>query len=112
MKTSAVAVRSVLRDGLEHPSGYQTARAGLATFTAVKLYRDGLDGRYKRLGRFPLPSRYTQEGGRRQRGGAARPAEAIARRLLAWAAPVFHARTPIRAIMRPQCPAWRCVSHP
>ena len=53
MKTSAVAVRSVLRDGLEHPSGYQTARAGLATFTAVKLYRDGLDGRYKRLA--PLP---------------------------------------------------------
>ena len=53
MKTSAVAVRSVLRDGLEHPSGYQTARAGLATFTAVKLYRDGLDGRYKRL--TPLP---------------------------------------------------------
>ena len=48
MKTCAVAVRSVLRDGLEHPSGYQTARAGLATFTAVKLYRDGLDGRYKR----------------------------------------------------------------
>ena len=66
MKTSAVAVRSVLRDGLEHPSGYQTARAGLATFTAVKLYRDGLDGRYKRL-----------------RGGAA-----LARRLLAWGAPV------------------------
>ena len=51
MKTCAVAVRSVLRDGLEHPSGYQTARAGLATFTAVKLYRDGLDGRYKRLRR-------------------------------------------------------------
>ena len=50
MKTSAVAVRSVLRDGLEHPSGYQTARAGLATFTAVKLYRDGLDGRYKQHG--------------------------------------------------------------
>ncbi|WP_139235548.1 hypothetical protein [Paenacidovorax caeni] len=49
MKTCAVAVRSVLRDGLEHPSGYQTARAGLATFTAVKLYRDGLDGRYKPL---------------------------------------------------------------
>lgn len=47
MKTSAVAVRSVLRDGLEHPSGYQTARVGLATFTAVKLYRDGLEGRYK-----------------------------------------------------------------
>jgi len=47
MKTSAVAVRSVLRDGLEHPSRYQTARAGLATFTAVTLYRDGLDGRYK-----------------------------------------------------------------
>lgn len=47
MKTSAVAVRSVLRDGLEHPRRYQTARAGLATFTAVKLYRDGLDGRYK-----------------------------------------------------------------
>ncbi|WP_233495050.1 hypothetical protein, partial [Paenacidovorax caeni] len=56
MKTCAVAVRSVLRDGLEHPSGYQTARAGLATFTAVKLYRDGLDGRYKRLRRFPLLS--------------------------------------------------------
>jgi hypothetical protein len=53
MKTSAVAVRSVLRDGLEHPSGYQTARAGLATFTAVKLYRDGLDGRYKPLRGFP-----------------------------------------------------------
>ena len=56
MKTSAVAVRSVLRDGLEHPSGYQTARAGLATFTAVKLYRDGLDGRYKRLRRLSLLS--------------------------------------------------------
>ena len=53
MKTSAVAVRSVLRDGLEHPGGYQTARAGLATFTAVKLYRDGLDGRYKPLRGFP-----------------------------------------------------------
>ena len=62
MKTSAVAVRSVLRDGLEHPSGYQTARAGLATFTAVKLYRDGLDGRYKRLTPLP-PSLASREGG-------------------------------------------------
>jgi hypothetical protein len=52
MKTSAVAVRSVLRDGLEHPRRYQTARAGLATFMAVKLYRDGLDGRYKALRAF------------------------------------------------------------
>lgn len=88
MKTCAVAVRSVLRDGLEHPSGYQTARAGLATFTAVKLYRDGLDGRYKRLRRFPLLSngRAIREGGHRQRGGAA-----LARRLLAWAAPVVGA---------------------
>ena len=41
MKTSAVAVRSVLRDGLEHPSGYQTARTGLAASKAVELYRDG-----------------------------------------------------------------------
>ena len=88
MKTCAVAVRSVLRDGLEHPSGYQTARAGLATFTAVKLYRDGLDGRYKRRRRLPPLSRYAQEGRRRQRGRAARPAEALARRLLAWAAAV------------------------
>ena len=73
MKTSAVAVRSVLRDGLEHPSGYQTARAGLATFTAVKLYRDGLDGRYKRLRRFPPLSQRCalRAGGRSQRGGAA-----------------------------------------
>ena len=73
MKTSAVAVRSVLRDGLEHPSGYQTARAGLATFTAVKLYRDGLDGRYKVLRTFPPLSNRCAigEGGRSQRGGAA-----------------------------------------
>ena len=73
MKTSAVAVRSVLRDGLEHPSGYQTARAGLATFTAVKLYRDGLDGRYKTLRAFPPLSnrRAIREGGRSRRGGAA-----------------------------------------
>jgi len=85
MKTCAVAVRSVLRDGLEHPSGYQTARAGLATFTAVKLYRDGLDGRYKRLRRFPplSPRCAWRAGGCRQRGGAA-----LARRLLVWAAPV------------------------
>ena len=41
MKTSAVAVRSVLRDGLENPSRYQTARTGLAALKAVKLYRDG-----------------------------------------------------------------------
>ena len=42
MKTSAVAVRSVLRDGLEHPSGYQTARTGLAApKRAIRLYRDG-----------------------------------------------------------------------
>ena len=41
MKTSAVTVRSVLRDGLENPSGYQTARTGLAALKAVKLYRDG-----------------------------------------------------------------------
>ena len=82
MKTCAVAVRSVLRDGLEHPSGYQTARAGLATFTAVKLYRDGLDGRYKRLRRFPHALawlRYAGRGTHAQRGGAA-----LARRLLAW----------------------------
>jgi len=32
-----------------------------------------------------------REGGRRQRGGAARPAQALARRPLAWAAPVFGA---------------------
>ena len=83
MKTSAVTVRSVLRDGLEHPSGYQTARAGLATFTAVKLYRDGLDGRYKQLRRLPPLSRFARAGERRQRGGAA-----LARRLLAWGTPV------------------------
>jgi len=41
-KTSSVAVRSVLRVGLEHPSFYQTARAGLAASTAVKLYLAGL----------------------------------------------------------------------
>jgi len=42
MKTSAVAVRSVLRDGLEHPSRYQTARTGLAAPKgAIRLYRDG-----------------------------------------------------------------------
>ncbi|WP_221934146.1 hypothetical protein, partial [Tepidimonas taiwanensis] len=41
-KTSAAAVRSVLRHGLDHPSGYQTARAGLAASSAVKLYRTGL----------------------------------------------------------------------
>jgi len=35
-------VRSVLRDGLEHPSGYQTARTGLAApKRAIRLYRDG-----------------------------------------------------------------------
>ena len=69
MKTSAVAVRSVLRDGLEHPRRYQTARAGLATFTAVKLYRDGLDGRYKVLRTFPPLSNRCAigEGGRSQR---------------------------------------------
>lgn len=86
MKTCAVAVRSVLRDGLEHPSGYQTARAGLATFTAVKLYRDGLDGRYKQLRRLLPLSRCARAGGRRQRG-----AVALARRLLAGTAPVVWA---------------------
>ncbi|WP_234267133.1 hypothetical protein, partial [Hydrogenophaga sp. NFH-34] len=38
-KTSAAAVRSVLSHGLEHPSRYQTARAGLAASTAATLYR-------------------------------------------------------------------------
>ncbi|WP_217647513.1 hypothetical protein, partial [Paenacidovorax caeni] len=32
-------------------------------FTAVKLYRDGLDGRYKRLRRFPAISRFARAGG-------------------------------------------------
>ncbi|MFY1954842.1 hypothetical protein ACOTCL_17570 [Achromobacter xylosoxidans] len=41
-KTSAAAVRSVLSHGLDHPSGYQTARAGLAASTAIRLYRAGL----------------------------------------------------------------------
>lgn len=87
MKTSAVAVRSVLRDGLEHPSGYQTARAGLATFTAVKLYRDGLDGRYKRLRSCAAsPSLYALRYGRGDTASArAKPA---ARRLLGWGTPV------------------------
>jgi hypothetical protein len=35
-------MRSVLRDGLEHPSAYQTARTGLAASTAFRLYRAGL----------------------------------------------------------------------
>ena len=42
VKTSAVAVRPLLRDGLEHPSGDQTARTGLAASTAIRLYRAGL----------------------------------------------------------------------
>jgi hypothetical protein len=41
-KTSTAAVRSVLTDGLEHPSRYQAARAGLAASTAFRLYRAGL----------------------------------------------------------------------
>jgi len=41
-KTSTAAVRSLLSHGLEHPSGYQTARAGLAASTATRLYRAGL----------------------------------------------------------------------
>jgi hypothetical protein len=41
-KTSTAAVRSVLRNGLDHPSRYQTARTGLAASTAFKLYRAGL----------------------------------------------------------------------
>ncbi|MFT4265961.1 MAG: hypothetical protein QM586_01865 [Xenophilus sp.] len=40
-KTSAAAVRFVLSHGLEHPSAYQTARAGLAASTAARLYRNG-----------------------------------------------------------------------
>jgi hypothetical protein len=40
-KTSTVAVRCVLRDGLASPSRYQAARAGLAALTAKELYRDG-----------------------------------------------------------------------
>src|SRR6218665_3753920 len=48
-KTSAAAVRSVLRNGLEHPSRYQTARAGLAASTAIRLYRAGQAKRYKPL---------------------------------------------------------------
>jgi len=76
MKTSAVAVRSVLRDGLENPSRYQTARTGLAALKAVKLYRDG---RKEDTSRFASSPR----GGRRQRGGAA-----LARRPLVFAAPV------------------------
>jgi hypothetical protein len=42
-KTSAATVRSVLRYGLDHPSRYQTARAGLAASSAAKLYRADLD---------------------------------------------------------------------
>jgi len=38
-KTGSAAVRSVLRDGLAHPSRDQTARAGLAVSTAFRLYR-------------------------------------------------------------------------
>jgi hypothetical protein len=41
VKTSAVAVRPLLRHGLEHPSRHQTARTGLAASTAIKLYRAG-----------------------------------------------------------------------
>ena len=60
MKTSAVAVRSVLRDGLENPSRYQTARTGLAALKAVKLYRDG---RKEDTSRFaPSPSLAAREG--------------------------------------------------
>src|SRR6218665_1248275 len=40
-KTSAAAVRSVLRNGPEPPSRYQTARAGLAASTVIRLYRAG-----------------------------------------------------------------------
>ena len=69
MKTSAVAVRSVLRDGLENPSRYQTARTGLAALKAVKLYRDGRKEDTSRFAPSPqgdAPS----EAGRPLRGGA------------------------------------------
>jgi hypothetical protein len=41
-KTSTEAVRNSLSHGLEGPSGYQAARSGLTTMTAVRLYRAGL----------------------------------------------------------------------
>jgi len=48
-KTSTETVRNILKDGLDGPSGYQAARTGLTTITAVRLYRAGLVQRYKRL---------------------------------------------------------------
>jgi len=41
MKTSAASVRFLLIDGLDRPSAYQTARAGLVASTTTKLYRTG-----------------------------------------------------------------------
>jgi hypothetical protein len=41
-KTSTAAVRSLLRNGLDDPSAYQAARAGLAALSAIRLYRSGL----------------------------------------------------------------------
>ncbi|WP_201396153.1 hypothetical protein [Alicycliphilus denitrificans] len=43
IKISAAAVRSVLSDGLDHPRGVQTARAGLHASTAFRLYRSDLN---------------------------------------------------------------------
>jgi hypothetical protein len=40
-KTSTETVRNILKDGLDGPSGYQAARSGLTTITAVRLYRAG-----------------------------------------------------------------------
>ena len=76
MKTSAVAVRSVLRDGLEHPSGYQTARTGLAApKRAIRLYRDGQGEDTSGFAASPFSriASALREGGHRQRGGAGRP---------------------------------------
>ena len=43
MKMDAAAMRSVLRDGLDHPIGVQTARTGLHASTAFRLYRSDLN---------------------------------------------------------------------
>ncbi|WP_236637178.1 hypothetical protein, partial [Acidovorax sp. BoFeN1] len=69
MKTSAVAVRSVLRDGLENPSRYQTARTGLAALKAVKLYRDGRKEDTSRFAPSPWKGDAASAAGRPLHGG-------------------------------------------